>query len=179
MRSVTPFETEAKASRVDEILSEYDWMIDGTPDEPKARREFWRKEIDKVPTKELLKQHEARSAQQLVAERDQFAPFMQDVGETLAQNLAETLADETNTTAHQIRTQVRDGSSDNGQAPVLGSAPPYSPLPPMRPGKLSFTYHVTTSNLQKSRSNIRSLTDRHRPLGRFITSLINTMSSFG
>ena len=108
MRSVIPFETEAKASRVDEILLEYDWMIGGAPDEPTARREFWQKEIDRIPTEQLLKQHQVRSVEQLVAEQNQFAPA---VGGALTQTLVEP-------------TNSHDGSSDNGQASVLGSAPP-------------------------------------------------------
>ena len=96
-------------------------MISGAPDGPTVRREFWQKEIDRIPTKELLKQHEVRSAEQLVAERDQFAP---DIGESSTPTLGDALIEEIGTLTRQTRAYSRDGSSDNGQASVLGSAPP-------------------------------------------------------
>jgi hypothetical protein len=115
MRAVIPFETEAKSSSLDEILAECDWMIDDPPSEPDARREFWRKEINKVRPEEVVDRHEAAFADEIALERDQLAVLFVGSGGTPDRQPRATGAEEPLIGAERaFRTRLRERPSDNG-----------------------------------------------------------------
>jgi len=118
MRSVIPFDIEAGPKKIDEILSEYDWMIGGSPAGAHERREFWLKEISKVPPHAILDKQEAAFHEQLAAEIELLTEHLPDSEEIINKQRSAIQAQESAIAAERrLMVGLTEKQSGNGRTP--------------------------------------------------------------